>query len=202
MEWDAEEVDMMKRWVIAGAVITGTVLTAGWFVWAAERGDWGHGGWGQEPFGMSERMLGLLDNQRFKTEIGLNDQQVDRLRQILVEVQKSSIKTRADLRLRGIELREMLRSDNPDRAAVLRKVQELSDLRGQMMKQHVEALLAAKTVLTPEQQRKVRSFMRSPTGGAPWRGGFGMNPGRSGTPPAPGGAGPQPPRGAIEPPVN
>jgi Spy/CpxP family protein refolding chaperone len=188
---------MTKKWMIAGAVLAGTVLTAGWVVWAAERGDWGQG-----RFGTSERMLGLLDNQRFRTEIGLNDQQVERLRQILVEAEKSSIRTRADLRLRSIELREMLRSDNPDRTTVLRKVQELSDLRGQMMKQHVEALLAAKTVLTPEQQRKVQSFMRSRAGGAPWRGRFGMHPDRGGMPPGPGGAGPQPPRGAIEPPVN
>ncbi len=193
---------MNKGWIRAGVIITGTVLLAGLVAWAAERGDWGQRGWGHEPFGMSERMLGLLDNQRFRTEIGLNDQQVDRLRQIIVDAQKSSVKTRADLRLRGIELREMLRLDNPDRATVLNKVQELSDLRGQMMKQHVEALLAAKTVLTPEQQKKLQGFMHSRGEGGAWHGRFGMRPDRGGTPPGPGGAGPQPPRGAIEPPVN
>jgi len=61
--------------------------------------------------------------------------------------------------VRGIELREMLRADKPDREAVMKKVQEISDLRGQIMRQHVESLLAAKTVLTPEQQKKMRAFL-------------------------------------------
>lgn len=191
----------MKKWVVAGAAIAGTVLVLGLVAWAAERGDRGFRAWGHEPFGMSERMLGLLDNQRFKTEIGLNDQQVDRLRQIVLDTQKSSIKTRADMQLRGIELREMLRSENPDRTTVLKKVQELSDLRGQMMKQNVEALLAAKTVLTPEQQKKVQSFMRGRGAGGPWRERFGMRPDRGGTPPGPGSTRPEPPHGAVEPPV-
>jgi Spy/CpxP family protein refolding chaperone len=86
--------------------------------------------------------------------------------------------------VRGIELRELLRADQPNHDAVLGKVQEISDLRGQMMRQHVESLLAAKSVLTPEQQQKIRAFM-SERGGrrAAWRRDRGPSgPGREGGP--------------------
>jgi Spy/CpxP family protein refolding chaperone len=106
-------------------------------------------------------LMAILDNDRVKASLNLTDQQVDRLRQILVDTEKASVKMRADMAVRGIELRELLRADKADHDAVMSKVGELSDLRGQMMKQHVEALLAAKALLTPEQQKKMRSFIES-----------------------------------------
>jgi len=126
------------------------------------RGEMREGGFGGPLAG--HRMAGLmaiLDNDRVKASLNLTDQQVDRLRQILVDTEKASVKMRADMAVRGIELRELLRADKADHDAVMSKVGELSDLRGQMMKQHVEALLAAKALLTPEQQKKMRSFIEN-----------------------------------------
>jgi len=40
-------------------------------------------------------------------------------------------------------------------------VQEISDLRREMMKHNVEAILAAKAVLSPEQQRRVFSLLEN-----------------------------------------
>ncbi len=100
----------------------------------------------------------MLESDHFKAELNLTDQQAARLHQIVLEGEKASVKARADLRVRGLELRELLRADQPEREAVMKKVQEISEVRGQMMRQHVESLLAAKSVLTPEQQQKFRSL--------------------------------------------
>lgn len=108
---------------------------------------------------MGPRLLAMLENDRVKTALGLTDQQADRLRQIAVDTEKSTVMTRAEIAVRSMELRELLRADKPEREAVMKKVQEISDLRGQIMKQHIESLLATKTVLTPEQQRKMRPFL-------------------------------------------
>jgi len=43
----------------------------------------------------------------------------------------------------------------------MKKVEEISTLRGQMMKDNIQAILEAKSVLTPEQQKKVREYMES-----------------------------------------
>jgi Spy/CpxP family protein refolding chaperone len=93
-----------------------------------------------------------------RTYLNLTDPQAQQLREILVNAEKSSVETRAQLTVRGIELRELLRADNPDAAAVMKKVQEISDLRAEMMKQHIQAFLNAQKVLTPEQRKKIRQF--------------------------------------------
>jgi Spy/CpxP family protein refolding chaperone len=63
------------------------------------------------------------------------------------------------MRVDGIDLRQLLESEKPDQNAVMKKVQEMSELRGQMMKNNVQALLDAKSVLSPEQQERVRQFI-------------------------------------------
>jgi Spy/CpxP family protein refolding chaperone len=77
----------------------------------------------------------------------------------VLDTEKSNIKTRAEVQVRGIELRELLRADNPDRDAVMKKIDEISALRTEMAKEDVDALLQAKSVLTPEQQKKIRNFI-------------------------------------------
>ncbi len=151
----------MRTKVITIASAVALALGLGVAAWAHEHGAWGHGPDGGGPEGRAGRLLALLDNDHFKSQLELTDQQANQLRQIVVNAEKSSIKTRADMVVREVELRELLRSDSPDRETVLKKVQEVSNLRGEMMKQHVEALLAAKSVLTPEQQKKIRSFIES-----------------------------------------
>jgi Spy/CpxP family protein refolding chaperone len=91
----------------------------------------------------------------------------------------------------------MLRSEKPDRDAVMKKVQEISDLRRAMMVQHIDALLASKTVLTPEQQEKIRSFLERR------RAGFGPEGVRERGPrlPQEPGSPPEPPRSPDEPSV-
>jgi len=148
----------MKRWIWIGVVVTLGLLSLGAVAHSqgadrerGMRGHFGHRG--------GDRMLAMLDNDRVRTALGLSDEQANRLRQVMVEAEKSALKTRADLGVRRIELRELMRADQPDRDAGMKKVQEISDLRGQMMKQRIESLLASKAILTPEQQQKIRAFM-------------------------------------------
>ncbi len=110
---------------------------------------------------MGQHMLAMLDNDRVKAYLNLSDPQAQQLRQIIVNNEKSGVQTHAQLTVRGIELRELLRADQPDSDAVMKKVQEISDLRGQEMKQHIQALLDAGKVLTPEQRKKIRQFIEN-----------------------------------------
>ena len=142
-------------------------LSLGNLASAGSQGTWG--GPSREPrerVGI-EKLLALLDSDRFRSYLGLEGPQVERLRQIALETEKADVKTRAEIEVRSIELREALRADKPDRDAILKKVQEISDLRGGMMKQDVEAILAAKSVLTPEQQRKVMFIIENREEGGP-----------------------------------
>jgi Spy/CpxP family protein refolding chaperone len=151
---------MRKKIIVAGVAVA-AVLSLAVAGWAIERSSWGRmSAWrGHED--MAARALALLDNDHFRAAMNLTDQQASRLRGIVVATEKSSIKTKAAMEVDGIDLREMLRADHPDRDAVLGKVQEITTLRGELMKEHIEALLEAKSVLTPEQQKKLREFFES-----------------------------------------
>ena len=178
----------MKRLAMVGLGAILVVLALGTAFRAAAQGEeerphpWmaGHGHEG-------ERLLAMLDNDRVKAALGLTDEQTTRLRQITVETEKTTIKTEADLAVRRIELRELLKADNPDQNTVMKKVQEVSALTGQLMQQHVQALLSAKTVLTPEQQKKIREFHANQRWGHPGMQGMGARrpgmPGGQGRPP-------------------
>jgi len=186
---------MRKGITIRTAVLLG-LLSLGSAGLAQEAGQWRHGfgegGFGEGGFGgrmrhaRFSRLLALLDDDRVKVSLNLTDAQADRLRQIAVETEKSTLKSGADLAVRGIELRELLGADKPDREAVMKKIQEISNLRAELMKQHVAALLDAKSVLTPEQQKKIRTFMEGRRGSEIWRHRpEGFRPGVPGKPPAP-----------------
>jgi len=178
----------MKRWFILGTVL---MLGALWFGWRGQAQgwrEWGRGFGGPGEHRMGRRLLALLGSDRAKTALGLTDEQAGQLRETLVKAQKSAIRIRADMAVTGIELRELLLADKPDHDTVMKKVEEISKLRGEMMKEHAEALLAAKSVLTPEQQKKIRSFIREHRGEFRRERFFQRPPGRSerpGAPPAP-----------------
>ncbi len=113
----------------------------------------------RQGFGHGARLLAMLDNQHVRAALNLTDEQVGKLRQIIVNEEKASIRTRADIAIQAIDLRELLMQNQPDHDAVMKTVDELSTLHGQMMKNRISALLEAKQVLTPEQQQKIRSFI-------------------------------------------
>jgi len=87
------------------------------------------------------------------------------LHKIGIDAEKAAVQTRADMELRHIELRELLRADNPDHDAIMQKLDEVNALRGKMEKQQVETLLSARSVLTPDQLKKVKAFMENRGGG-------------------------------------
>ncbi len=180
----------MKNRVMTGMALVLGVLALGLNGRAQAVEGWGPTLGGEGEHEMGPRLLAMLENDQFKAALGLTDEQTERLHRIVVETEKSTTKTRAEMAIRRIELRELLRGDKPDQAAVTKKIQEISDLLRDTMKQHVDALLAAKAVLTPEQQKKIRSFIESRRGGEFWQ-----RRGLEGH----GGRPPEPPRSPAEP---
>jgi hypothetical protein len=150
-----------RKGIITSSMLALSLLCLGNIGWGVNQGWWGNSL--REPrnhLGV-ERLLALLESDRVRIYLRLADPQVERLRQILVETEKADVKTRAEIEVRSIELREALRADKPDRDEILKQVQEISDLRRETMKHNVEAILAAKTVLSPEQQRRLFSLLEN-----------------------------------------
>ena len=111
------------------------------------------------PLERVSRLLAALDDPRVRTVLGLSDQQADSLRKIIVGTETYTIKTGADIAVDSIDLRELLRADKPDRAAVMSKGDEISKSTSQLINHYLDAMLAAKAVLTPEQQKMIRAYI-------------------------------------------
>jgi Spy/CpxP family protein refolding chaperone len=95
-------------------------------------------------------------DQRLGPDLNLTEQQRNKLREMGVEQQKKAIRLHADIQTKEIELHELLRAANPDRAAINAKIDEIGALKAQTEKDSVGQRLAFEQLLTPEQKQKLR----------------------------------------------
>jgi len=113
------------------------------------------------PLQQVSRLISAVDDPRVRAMLGLTDQQVDGLRKIIVDTETFTITTGAEIAVNSIQLRELLRADKPDRAAVKSKGDEISKSTSLMINHYLDAILAAKDILTPEQQKMIRDYVAS-----------------------------------------
>jgi Spy/CpxP family protein refolding chaperone len=122
-----------------------------------ERGGWGgRGGHGRHEFGLSR----MLSSPEMQQKVGVSAEQVAKIRGQETAFQKTAVQQRADLEVKQIDLREMLSADKPDRAAIDRKLQEISTAKLAMDKSRVGFRLDMKEALTPEQREKLKAAMK------------------------------------------
>ena len=119
------------------------------------------------PLEVFGRVLAALDNQNVRTALKLTDQQADSLRKIVVDTEKFSITTGATMAVDALDLREQMRADKPERKDVMARGDEISKLTGQLISHYLDAMLAAKAILTPEQQKLIRTYAESRAAGRP-----------------------------------
>jgi len=121
----------------------------------------GRGRGSDGPLQRVSKLLAALDDPRVRTMLGLSDQQAESLRKIVVDTEIFTIKTGAVIAVDAIDLRELLRTDKPDRTVVMSKGDEISKSTSQLINHYLDAVLAAKALLTPEQQKMIRAYMES-----------------------------------------
>jgi Spy/CpxP family protein refolding chaperone len=85
------------------------------------------------------------------------------------------------MQVKRIELNDLLRADKPDRTAIDRKLAEVNAAQAASEKANIDHQLAMRSLLTPEQQAKVKTMMQDRPGMGPGRGPGGPGgPGRGG----------------------
>jgi Spy/CpxP family protein refolding chaperone len=123
--------------------------------WERGRGEF-RGGRGRHGFELSR----LLSSPEMQQKVGVSAEQVAKIRTQETAFRKSSIQQRADLEIKQLDLRELMAADKPDRAAIDRKLQEVSASRLAMDKSRVDFRLNMKDALTPEQREKLKAAMK------------------------------------------
>ena len=131
----------------------------------------------------------MLSSPEMQQKVGVTAEQVAKIRGQETAFQKTAVQQRADLEVKQIDLREMLSADKPDRAAIDRKLQEISTAKLAMEKSRVGFRLDMKEALTPEQREKLKAAMKEK-----WEARRGEMRRGPGGPGGPGGRGPRGPR--------
>jgi hypothetical protein len=111
------------------------------------------------PLRRISMLLAALDNPGFRSRVGLSEQQAENLRKIIVDAETFTITTGAGILVDSIQERELLRADHPDKGAIMDKGNQISKSISQLIDHYLNAILAAKAMLTPEQQRMFREYM-------------------------------------------
>ena len=108
--------------------------------------------------------------KRMTKKLELTDEQVKKVKGVLTDARKKSIGLRAEARVAGIELREMVSQETVDKAKVGAKVDQIAKIRGDLLRARTDAALAVREVLTPEQMAKADGMLKRLLGGRKGRG--------------------------------
>ncbi len=107
------------------------------------------------------RLARLLRQPEVQKALQITDEQRRKLEDIDFNSSKQAIQQRATLQVQQLELQRLLEADNPDRAAIDKKIQEVAQARAGLMRTETNALLDVRSVLTREQRDRIREYMQS-----------------------------------------
>lgn len=102
----------------------------------------------------------LLRDPELQKQLNLTDEQRKKLQDINFNTEKAAITERAAMQVQRLELKRLMRAENPDRAAIDKKIQEISQARTALMKTRANELLDVRAVLTKEQRDKIRETIQ------------------------------------------
>jgi len=123
------------------------------------------GGMGCQEMGMMHGMgCGMMMGEdhpmwKFLTGLGLDDKQKDAIKALHSKTLKDMIKKMADKQIAGLELRDLLGKEPVDMKAVEAAVKKNESLRTDMFLTHIKAFEEMKSILTPDQRKKLKEMM-------------------------------------------
>lgn len=97
---------------------------------------------------------------RLADRVSLSGEQVKKLGDLYIDLQRYTIRRQADLDVADAELRRLVSNDRVDLAAVRSKVKEMESLQTEFTMKKIETVLQAVAVLTHDQHLKVMLLVR------------------------------------------
>jgi Spy/CpxP family protein refolding chaperone len=107
---------------------------------------------------------GMLRRPEIQKELGITEEQRNKIEEIGFNSSKNAIQQRATLQVLHLELGRLTQADTPDRAAIDKKIQEISQAQSAQMRTMVNLRLDIQSVLTKEQREKIKTLRQNPMG--------------------------------------
>ena len=140
----------VSSWFLAlfiGSVLTVLFSTPGW----ADSREHGHGKRHDAADFIRHALMA-------KEDLGITDQQETRLRAIKIAFKKERITRQAEVDLAKVDLHALLHNDQSTMAQIEAAIKKVYGLKADLRLASIKARREAKAVLTPEQQKKMRSM--------------------------------------------
>ena len=115
------------------------------------------------PLPFSARPLVSI-SLRYHEELKLTDDQIKRLKDIRDAFSKKSVKERAEMKTRRIDLKRALDTEKIDLTDVEKKIREVSNMRVDLRIARLKAIQEGKSVLNAEQQKQLSKIARKRPG--------------------------------------
>lgn len=104
--------------------------------------------------GMSCGMMEKAD------ELGLTAEQQAKIKTIHLEAKKEEIRSKADIELAELDLKQLMMADTPNQDQIMKAVDNLGLLKTKMSKAEIKTKLAVRQVLTKEQLAKWKEMKK------------------------------------------
>ena len=117
------------------------------------------GGMGHQGMGMEDHGAMMDDGHHLwkqLMDLGLDEKQTEALKVIRSKTVKDMLKKKADKQIAALELKDLLDKDTVDMKAVESLVKKKASLGSEMMIAHIKAHEEMKSVLTPDQRKKLK----------------------------------------------
>jgi Spy/CpxP family protein refolding chaperone len=88
----------------------------------------------------------------------LTDDQREKIAAVHEKQQRKNIQARADLEVARMDLRDLVKAEKPNTTAINTQIDKIARMQAEQRKGQVGALLEARALLTPEQQKKLREM--------------------------------------------
>jgi Spy/CpxP family protein refolding chaperone len=116
----------------------------------------GPGGGPGAPPRMERRAEMRHRHEQMLRELDLTKEQREKVAELRERAERSAIRLRADLQTSRLDLRRMVRAERADRMAINRQIDRIAQMRAEMEKARVAAMLDIRDLLTPEQRERTR----------------------------------------------
>jgi Spy/CpxP family protein refolding chaperone len=114
-----------------------------------------HGAGHKGMFMMPWKMLVL------KEELGLSDDQINRIRDLYVNMRKQKVQLKCQIKLNKIDLQSMLMREDVNMPEVEQKIRDTANLKAEKHIAWVRAMQDMRNILTQEQRGKIKSMLMS-----------------------------------------
>lgn len=130
----------------------------GWMNMSERGGRMGRVGRGPHRSMMMDQMGILI---RLADKLDLSEEQKAELKDLATSHRKDVIRMKADREIAEVELQESIRQEEPDLDAIEDQIRGIANLEAQMKFSQIKARVDARSVLTEEQQEKLKELLKN-----------------------------------------